>query len=664
MRIKSLKMSQYRQYRDCELNFEKPSRRGFDLNVLVGLNGAGKTNIANAICWCLWDVEPDLALHGKNTGKGRLNDKTRIRLKELGRSTGEVYVELKIALDDHGAEEMLVKRSCDCVVDSGLEHQSKLMVTRIRSGTGGAKVIDSPLYDEEAQQEIESHLSQDISSYLVFDGEQLTGYFKSERAAKVKTAMLALSGVAKLNVALEHHSKLIREIDKGVSGNGTEMSEWTRRKENAESEYKKNEENIRAYELQAQQLKKNIEDLKEFIGSHRDVPELMRKKEILESKSKIIKAEFLRLKERKCELIRTYYPLLAVFPAAMKVKSFIGTKRAKSELPPPLKREFFEEILSVGKCSVCGEALSVKAKKEIERQIKLYDKRIVATDTSDQLTKLMEPQITSLIERVKLYQETRDRILRDEVNLVKHEEEIETELQSINERLAKVNNTAAYQDAIQKCDIQVAAYENILEKLGACKSRRSSLRAALDDAEDKYNKAYEKNAENDVMRTKRQMLQASQRIIIKTKDRLIDNIRSSIEKTVNAYWKTLTWKNDDEIGEVYVDEEFRIDLRDNGSPALGTLSAAERALLALSVTLALHSQAGINFPLVIDTPVANMSLEHRRNFATVLKKLAALKQIVMLFTDTEYVADIPAVFGKDVNSSRVLEFKAGVTTVK
>ena len=154
MRIKSLKLSQYRQYRDCELNFSAPLRSKTDLNVFVGLNGAGKTNIANAICWCLWDVEPDLALEGKNLGKGKLNDRTRARLKELGKPTGDVTVELKITLDQHGTEELIVTRTCECAVESGLEHQSKLVVTRMRKEPGNVRVVDPPIYGEEAQQEI------------------------------------------------------------------------------------------------------------------------------------------------------------------------------------------------------------------------------------------------------------------------------------------------------------------------------------------------------------------------------------------------------------------------------------------------------------------------------------------------------------------------------
>ena len=231
------------------------------------------------------------------------------------------------------------------------------------------------------------------------------------------------------------------------------------------------------------------------------------------------------------------------------------------------------------------------------------------------------------------------------------------------QQLAQVNDSKAYQEAISKLNARSAARQSAVDQLGYCKVRKPELDKKLSAANLAYEQAYRANAGNDELMRKHQILERSVRIIRKTKDLMIEEIRRSIENRINSFWQVLTWKSNEDIGEVTVDEGFRIQLYHNGLPALGSLSAAERALLALSVTLALHSQAGINFPFVIDTPVANMSLEHRKNFATVLKNLSKGKQITMLFTDTEFVADIPKVFGKDINMLKKIEFKSGITTV-
>ena len=77
---------------------------------------------------------------------------------------------------------------------------------------------------------------------------------------------------------------------------------------------------------------------------------------------------------------------------------------------------------------------------------------------------------------------------------------------------------------------------------------------------------------------------------------------------------------------------------------LGSCSAAERALLALSFTLALHKISGFETPLVIDTPISRVSDKNRENFANVLKQVSLKKQIIFLFTPSEYSDEISLIF--------------------
>lgn len=124
------------------------------------------------------------------------------------------------------------------------------------------------------------------------------------------------------------------------------------------------------------------------------------------------------------------------------------------------------------------------------------------------------------------------------------------------------------------------------------------------------------------------------------------------------------WKPADEIGTIRFNVNFSVSLSDeDGQQLIGTLSAAERVMLALSITWAIHSQAGINFPFFIDTPVANMSSDSRKDFAMTLKEIAKTKQVVLLFTDTEYVDDIPDAFGNDLNMHKTLSYSKGSTEI-
>lgn len=77
-----------------------------------------------------------------------------------------------------------------------------------------------------------------------------------------------------------------------------------------------------------------------------------------------------------------------------------------------------------------------------------------------------------------------------------------------------------------------------------------------------------------------------------------------------------------------------------GYECLGSVSAGERELLALSFTLALHQASGFDSPILIDTPVARISDVNRENFAKVLSEVSTIKQTVLLFTPAEYSEEI------------------------
>ncbi len=90
---------------------------------------------------------------------------------------------------------------------------------------------------------------------------------------------------------------------------------------------------------------------------------------------------------------------------------------------------------------------------------------------------------------------------------------------------------------------------------------------------------------------------------------------------------------------------------------VGACSAAERALLALSFTLALQKVSGYHSMLFIDTPVGRVDLENRANFAAVLRQLSQDKQIIITFTPSEYSQEI-----RDILEPHISTFKELKTT--
>ena len=55
MELDYLLMKNFRQYKDAKIEFARSSSANF--TIIQGANGAGKTNILNAITWCLFGEE-------------------------------------------------------------------------------------------------------------------------------------------------------------------------------------------------------------------------------------------------------------------------------------------------------------------------------------------------------------------------------------------------------------------------------------------------------------------------------------------------------------------------------------------------------------------------------------------------------------------------------
>jgi len=90
---------------------------------------------------------------------------------------------------------------------------------------------------------------------------------------------------------------------------------------------------------------------------------------------------------------------------------------------------------------------------------------------------------------------------------------------------------------------------------------------------------------------------------------------------------------------------------------IGTLSAGERQVLALSFMAALNSVSGFDVPIIIDTPLGRISKEPKKSIARNLPKYLKGEQVTLLVTEEEYTPEVRASLSGRVGKSYVIEFK-------
>lgn len=189
MRILNIDIKNYRQYQS--LSFVFPESKSNDIHIIVAQNGVGKTNLLNAITWCLYGKEPHLG----DDIQGHCLPKLNLSAIEEARSAGKEteYVEVEIRAQD-GDEYITYKRSLPVRITAEIFNETakeKFTVT-VATAAGDPRVYEDR---EETKHLVDKYVPEKIREYFYFDGEQLNNYFISPRKANVRDAIFSISQV-------------------------------------------------------------------------------------------------------------------------------------------------------------------------------------------------------------------------------------------------------------------------------------------------------------------------------------------------------------------------------------------------------------------------------------------------------------------------------------
>lgn len=102
MEIDYIHMKNFRQYQDVKIEFARSPPKNF--TVIIGANGAGKTNLLNATTWCLFGDE--LHKDSRYAGLPLLNTST---LDEAKEGISELSVEIQFVQND--GKKLLITRT-------------------------------------------------------------------------------------------------------------------------------------------------------------------------------------------------------------------------------------------------------------------------------------------------------------------------------------------------------------------------------------------------------------------------------------------------------------------------------------------------------------------------------------------------------------------------
>ncbi len=173
MRIESIEIQNFRQYRKERFVFPKEKGKK-DIHVIIGENGEGKTNILNALTWCLYGEE--LHLGDKNTAISNINSQYVHELRNRSQKNGEAKVTVVMSIEDGGS--ITFMRTATYSINPASVLETKQDVMAIAKTSEGNIIIDKK---DDYEMYVSRYVPKEINEYIFFDGELMDQYFKSEK---------------------------------------------------------------------------------------------------------------------------------------------------------------------------------------------------------------------------------------------------------------------------------------------------------------------------------------------------------------------------------------------------------------------------------------------------------------------------------------------------
>lgn len=622
MRISRIKTENYRQLKNLDIEFSKKQHN--DLSIFIGRNGHGKTNLLNAINWCFYGLEPHLSKNSKKLPIINLNS-----IQNSDEEKDEV-VKVEVSTETKEKDKFIFSRESRFRIYNGepKKQETKFKVIAYDENN------NPKIYDEEKEY-VRRFFPEAIREFFFFDGERLDNYFKEATAQNIRNAVFRISQIDLLEHVEKRLNKLSKEFRREASKNSPEIKIIESNLEKKEKQL--NDILVRKKDA-IKQAKISKTEVIEYEKKLRKIPDIEKLEDERNALNIEIKNKNNQLNKKiikKQNILFDYSKIILPWKAIINTIELIDKKKEKGEIPPTINKELIKEIINNNKCSICGNKLDKTSRNKVERL-------------------LNNIELSSKIGKELHYLENPLLYYKDKIEgFIEKTKEIEKEINSYEDEIEEAN------DKIRDIDKQLSGYD--LEKIknwhherkkwedirdeknkdiGKLETQESNTRKEINELERKLEKELKKEEKANYIKKQRKFCLRSLEAISKVKKEIMNETRKRIETKTKEIFFELIWKQRT-FENISIEDDYSISVMHNmGYECLGSLSAAERELLALSFTLSLHDISGFESPILIDTPVARISDDHRMNFGEIFARISNHKQVILLFTPDEYSKNI------------------------
>ena len=365
----------------------------------------------------------------------------------------------------------------------------------------------------------------------------------------------------------------------------------------------------------------------------KEVKDLLAKRSKYEKNRKTTDSDIKKYKSKYEKLILELFPICALFDPIYNSYISIENSIKRDAIPENIRDQLINYIKDKGQC-ICGADLNEHPEciDEIEQGLKAEDKiNSDFRDESDEFEKILKK-----LKKIPKIEEISEEINSKEGYL----ELIDSKLDKISEDLMNADEDkvreyegfykqfkAEYEKISSELEDEIVRYKNLNDKLDSLKKQYEEI-GYLDEKRNKINRTIE-------------FCNKLQDVMFDLEDEVRDHIKNKVNEKTKKQFIGL---KRDEYSDVLLDDEYNVTVIENSGEEVtpNDISDGIENLLALSFIMALHSINGFDLPLIIDAPFEKLDNTQRLNFIKNLHSFTKDRQVLFLFTDSQYTSEVRA----------------------
>jgi len=624
MIIEKIIFENYRQYKNVEIPLSSKK-----LNLFIGKMGVGKTNLLNAINWCLYYNEPYLSRKEEDIQLPIMNLKT-IADAEKG-EIKDVKVEIWVKIN--GEQPLIFTRKASFIIAGENNHptpyRSPEFKVRSTDDRGNTEIYEG----EDAEHYVERFVPTGIKEFFFFDGERLDKYFKESTRENIRHSIFQISQTSLLNSISENLNKIKQDFRKEAGKRSPNIDCIRTQLETIEKNQLDAKRRIDECKRQIKIANDNIQEYEEKLSGVPKVDDI--KSKITELEIKLNDKELIyesKITEKR-DLLYENGIILLNYPAIEKVIQIIAEKRKKGEIPPTGDLKLLQKILDDYTCSICGSKFSSGSSQEKSVK-KLMDGIDLSSEIGHELMRIESP-LTIYQNIAKKFNENIRKISQDIESYKKDLDEITKNIGDLKSKIIGFNDEKISNWAKQKKSFEDVRDRNN-QNLGVQEENLKTLKKDYERLNEELADELKRESKLKTIKKKIDFIETTVNVAESIKNKIMEQIRKKISEETKKKFFELHWKKES-FNEVCIDEDYDISITNSmGFPCLGSISGGEREILALSFTMSLHRISGFDAPILIDRPLTMVSGESIDYVCEAFLNIAKEKQLILFLTPNEY----------------------------